>query len=216
MSVTYYPPLSADRPARLVVLASGGGSNLAALLQACGEQDYGARVLAVVTDRAHTGAQALAEQAGIAHATCRVSDYPSRAQWDLALSEQVASYRPDLVISAGFLKLCGPEFLTRFAGRYLNTHNSLLPAFPGIHGPRDALSYGVKVAGATLFFVDEGIDTGIIIAQTCVPVEFGDSHDALLERIKVAERAQLVETIGKLCRQGWTIAGRQAACGDQR
>lgn len=216
MSVTYYPPLSATRPARLVVLASGGGSNFAALINACADEAYGAKIVALITDRDGTGAQTLAAEHTIAHASCRVRDFDTRAQWDEALTELVASHQPDLVISAGFLKLCGPAFVTRFAGRYLNTHNSLLPAFPGIHGPEDALSYGVKVAGATLFFVDEGVDTGIIIAQTCVPVHFGDSHEALLERIKTAERTQLVATVGALCRNGWTIAGRQAATGDQR
>ncbi|MDO5727980.1 MAG: formyltransferase family protein, partial [Bowdeniella nasicola] len=95
-------------------------------------------------------------------------------------------------------------------------HNSLLPSFPGIHGPRDALAYGVKITGATLFIVDEGVDTGIILAQVAVPVHFGDDHDTLLERIKVAERAQLVTVVGTMCREGWTIAGRHATPGDRR
>ncbi|MDO5700949.1 MAG: phosphoribosylglycinamide formyltransferase [Bowdeniella nasicola] len=208
------PPLSSeDRPARLTVLASGGGSNLAALLAACEEQTYGARVVAVGTDRHGTGAADLACQAGIRHFTCRVADYADRAAWDEALTAEVAREAPDLVISAGFLKLCGPAFLRAFAGRYVNTHNSLLPAFPGIRGPADALAYGVKLAGATLFVVDEGIDTGVVLAQVAVPVHFEDDADTLLERIKVAERRQLVDTIGQMCREGWTIRGRLAKIG---
>jgi phosphoribosylglycinamide formyltransferase 1 len=121
----------------------------------------------------------------------------------------VAEYRPDLVVSAGFLKLVGPYFLAAFGDRYVNTHNSLLPAFPGIHGPRDALAYGVKVAGATLFFADAGVDTGPIIAQVAVPVLDDDDEGALTERIKEAERRQLVEQVGRLVRKGWTITGRK-------
>ena len=113
------------------------------------------------------------------------------------------------MISAGFLKLVGPDFLAEFAGRYLNTHNTLLPAFPGIHGPRDALAYGVKITGATLFFVDAGVDTGPIVAQVAVPVLDDDDEETLTERIKEAERRQLVEQVGRLVRDGWTITGRK-------
>jgi phosphoribosylglycinamide formyltransferase-1 len=143
----------------------------------------------------------------------RVGDYPDRAAWDRALTESVATYDPDLVVSAGFLKLAGEAFLTRFGGRYLNTHNALLPAFPGIHGPREALAYGVKITGATLFVVDEGVDTGQIIAQVAVPVLDDDTEDTLTERIKEAERAQLVEYVGRMARNGWTISGRKVTVG---
>lgn len=197
------------RTCRLVVLASGGGSNLAALLEACADQAYGAEVVAVGADRHGIGALDIAAKAGVPTFVERVKDYPERADWDRALAEAVAAHEPDLVISAGFLKLVGPAFLARFAGRYLNTHNALLPAFPGIHGPRDALAYGVKIAGATLFFVDEGVDTGPIIAQVAVPVEADDTEETLTERIKVAERAQLVEHVGRLAREGWTISERK-------
>jgi phosphoribosylglycinamide formyltransferase-1 len=138
----------------------------------------------------------------------KVKSYAERADWDRALTESVAAYKPDLVISAGFLKLVGPTFLAAFAGRYLNTHNSLLPSFAGMHGPADALAYGVKIAGATLFVVDDGVDTGPIIAQVAVPVQPDDDVATLTERIKVAERAQLVDAIGRMARQGWTISGR--------
>ena len=140
---------------------------------------------------------------------CRLGDFAERAEWDAELTRLCVEYKPDLVISAGFLKLVGPSFLAEFDGRYVNTHNALLPAFPGIHGPRDALAYGVKVAGATLFFVDAGVDTGPIIAQTTVPVFDDDTEDTLTERIKQAERRQLVEYVGRLVREGWTCTGRK-------
>jgi phosphoribosylglycinamide formyltransferase-1 len=138
-----------------------------------------------------------------------VREYTTRQEWDRALTARVAEHEPDLVISAGFLKLVGPDFLARFGDRYLNTHNALLPAFPGIHGPRDALAYGVKISGATLFFVDAGVDTGPIVAQVAVPVRDDDTVESLTERTKQAERAQLVEYVGRLVRVGWTITGRK-------
>ncbi|WBC02274.1 phosphoribosylglycinamide formyltransferase [Micromonospora sp. WMMA1976] len=195
--------------ARLVVLVSGSGSNLQALLDATADPGYGARVVAVGADRDGIAGLDRAAAAGVPSFVERVKDHPTRADWDKALTAQVAEHRPDLVISAGFLKLVGPEFLAAFGDRYLNTHNTLLPAFPGIHGPRDALAYGVKVTGATLFFVDAGMDTGPIVAQVAVPVHDDDDEDTLTERIKSAERRQLVEQVGRLVREGWTITGRK-------
>lgn len=191
------------------MLVSGTGSNLAALLDACADPSYGATVVAVGADRDGIRALDLAAGAGVPAFVERVKDHPERADWDRALAERTAEHAPDLVVSAGFLKLVGPAFLSRFGDRYLNTHNALLPSFPGIHGPRDALAYGVKVTGATLFFVDEGVDTGPIVAQVAVPVLDEDTEDTLTERIKVAERAQLVEYIGRLAREGWTINERK-------
>ncbi|MBC9004945.1 phosphoribosylglycinamide formyltransferase [Micromonospora aurantiaca (nom. illeg.)] len=195
--------------ARLVVLVSGSGSNLQALLDATADPGYGARVVAVGADRDGIAGLDRAAAAGVPSFVERVKDHPTRADWDKALAARVAEHRPDLVISAGFLKLVGPEFLAAFGDRYLNTHNTLLPAFPGIHGPRDALAYGVKVTGATLFFVDAGMDTGPIVAQVAVPVHDDDDEDTLTERIKSAERRQLVEQVGRLVREGWTITGRK-------
>ena len=143
----------------------------------------------------------------------RVGDFPDRDAWDAALTAEVAAFSPGLVVSAGFLKLAGARFLTEFDGKFLNTHNSLLPAFPGIRGPLDALEYGVKFAGATLFIVDAGVDTGVIVAQCVVPVEPEDTVEDLTERIKVAERAQLVETVGRMSRGGWTVTGRRCHVG---
>jgi formyltetrahydrofolate-dependent phosphoribosylglycinamide formyltransferase len=198
-----------ESPARIVVLISGSGSNLQALLDACADPGYGARVVAVGADRDGIAGLERARAAGVPTFVDRVRDYPSREDWDRALTEHVAAYRPDLVVSAGFLKLVGPHFLDAFGGRYINTHNSLLPAFPGMHGPRDALAYGVKITGATLFFVDSGVDTGPIIAQVAVPVLEDDDEETLTERIKQAERRQLVEQVGRLVRHGWTISGRK-------
>ncbi|MEV5963263.1 phosphoribosylglycinamide formyltransferase [Kribbella sp. NPDC051952] len=203
------PVAPAPDPARLVVLVSGSGSNLQALLDACADPAYGAQVVAVGADRDGIAGLDRAEAAGVPSFVHKVKDHAERADWDRALTASVASHKPDLVVSAGFLKLVGDDFLAAFGDRYINTHNALLPAFPGIHGPRDALAYGVKVAGATLFFVDGGVDTGPIIAQVVVPVEDDDTEDTLTERIKEVERRQLVEWVGRLVREGWTITGRK-------
>lgn len=194
---------------RLVVLISGAGSNLAALIAAERAGTLGAQVVAVVADRPSAGGLALAVAAGIPTLVERMRDYPDRNVWDRMLTDRIAVFAPDLVISAGFLKLVGPAFLERFGDRYLNTHNTLLPAFPGMRGPADALAYGVKITGATLFFVDDGVDSGPILAQVAVPVLDGDTVDTLTERIKVAERHQLVEQVGQLARHGWTVTGRR-------
>jgi phosphoribosylglycinamide formyltransferase-1 len=121
----------------------------------------------------------------------------------------VAAWQPDLVVSAGFLKLVGPRFLARFGGRFVNTHPALLPSFPGMHGPADALAHGVKVSGATLFLVDEGVDTGAIIAQRAVEVADDDTTESLHERIKQVERSMVVDVIGSMARKGWTINDRK-------
>ncbi|MFY1697731.1 MULTISPECIES: phosphoribosylglycinamide formyltransferase [unclassified Solwaraspora] len=199
--------------ARLVVLVSGSGSNLQALLDATADPAYGAEVVAVGADRDGIAGLDRAAAAGVPTFVTRVGDHPTRADWDAALTDQVAAYRPDLVVSAGFLKLVGARFLDAFGDRYVNTHNSLLPAFPGMNGPRDALAYGVKLAGATLFFVDAGVDTGPIVAQVAVPVEPDDDEASLTERIKQAERAQLVEYVGRLVRHGWSISHRKVTIG---
>jgi formyltetrahydrofolate-dependent phosphoribosylglycinamide formyltransferase len=202
-----------DRPraaaARLVVLVSGTGTNLQALLDASAEAAYGGKVVAVGADRRGTLAVERAQAAAIPTFELPVDEFASRDDWDAALAARVASYEPDLVVSAGFMKLAGPAFLARFGGRFINTHPALLPAFPGMHGPRDALAHGVKITGATLFVVDAGVDSGPIVAQTMVPVENDDTVDSLHERIKTAERIMLVETVGRMVREGFTITGRK-------
>ncbi len=197
----------------VVVLVSGSGTLLQALLDAAQDPAYGVRIAAVGADRPVIEGLARAERAGIPTFVCRVKDHPDRAAWDEALTEQVAAYEPALVISAGFLKLVGERFLESFGGRYLNSHNALLPSFPGIHGPRDALEYGVKLSGATLFVVDAGVDTGAIVAQCAVPVHDDDTVDTLTDRIKDAERPQLVEWVGRMARDGFTVDGRHVRIG---
>ncbi|MEO6821036.1 MAG: phosphoribosylglycinamide formyltransferase [Candidatus Nanopelagicales bacterium] len=194
---------------RLVVLVSGAGTNLQALLDAMTDPTYPAEVVAVGADRADTGGVARAQQAGLPTFVLRVQDFVSRADWDVALASAVGQYEPDLVVSAGFLKLAGEAFLRRFGGRYVNTHPSLLPAFPGMRSAQDALDYGVKVAGATLFVVDDGIDTGPILGQAVVGVRDDDDAPALHERIKTVERTLLVDVVGRMARDGWTINGRK-------
>jgi phosphoribosylglycinamide formyltransferase-1 len=200
-------------PARLVVLVSGSGTNLQALLDACSDPAYGARVVAVGADRDGILALERAEQAGVPTFVARVKDYSSREHWDRAFADKVAAFEPDLVVSAGFMKLAGAAFLEKYAGRYVNTHPALLPAFPGMHGAADALAYGVKVTGATLFVVDSGVDTGPIVAQAVVPVEDDDDVEVLHERIKVAERAMLVDSVGRMAREGFTIRDRKVRFG---
>ena len=201
--------MSGVPPARLVVLVSGSGTNLQALLDACADPAYGAEVVAVGADRDGVEGLARAERYRVPVFVTRVGDFAARVDWDTALTSACRSFDPDLVVSAGFLKLVGPAFLDAFGGRYVNTHNALLPAFPGIHGPRDALAYGVKIAGATLHLVDSGVDTGPIVAQVAVPVLDDDTAETLTERIKEAERGQLVEFVGRMARHGWTINGRK-------
>ncbi len=196
-------------PAPVVILVSGGGTLLQALIDASADPAYGVRIVAVGADREDIEGLARADRAGIPTFVCRLGDYETRDLWDEALADAVEEYRPDLVISAGFLKLVGDAFLAKFGGRYLNSHNALLPSFPGIHGPRDALAYGVKVTGATLFIVDSGVDTGAIVAQVAVPVEPDDDEDRLTERIKEAERPQLVACVGRMAREGYTVDGRK-------
>jgi phosphoribosylglycinamide formyltransferase 1 len=193
--------------ARLVVLVSGAGTNLQALLDACADPGYGATVVAVGADRDSIAALDRAKAAGIPTFTVKVGDFATRADWDRALADACERYRPDLIVCAGFMKLVGQAFLARFSGRCLNTHPALLPSFPGMHGVRDALGYGVKVTGCTVFLVDEGVDAGPVLAQAAVPVHDDDDEASLHERIKVAERALLVGTVGRMAREGWSVNG---------
>ena len=199
--------------ARLVVLVSGEGTNLQALIDACRDADYGAQVVAVGADRGMINALARADRADIPTFTVRVADYPARGDWDVALAAACAGHAPDLIVLAGFMKLVGQPFLDSFGGRCVNTHPALLPSFPGPHGVRDALAHGVKVTGCTVFIVDAGVDAGPIVAQACVPVADDDDEATLHERIKVTERALLVSTVGRMVRKGWSVQGRKVRVG---
>jgi phosphoribosylglycinamide formyltransferase 1 len=196
-------------PARIVVLVSGSGTNLQALIDACADPAYGAEIVAVGADRTVCLGLERAEKAGIPTFALRVKDCVSRDAWDRALRDEVAEHTPDLVVLAGFMKLVGADFLAEFGGRVINTHPALSPSFPGMHGPRDALAYGVKVTGCTVFFVAAGVDDGPVVAQSAVPVLEGDDEETLHERIKTAERALLVDVVGRLARSGWTIDDRK-------
>ena len=208
-------PLPADpergEAARAVVLISGTGTLLQALIEASRSPGYGVQVVAVGSDRHGVAGIARAAAVGIPTFVQSVADYPTRSDWDRALTKEVAAYAPDLVVSAGFLKLVGPEFLSAFGGRTINTHPALLPSFPGIHGPQDALAYGVKISGATVFLVDAGVDTGVILAQAAVPVVEDDTVETLHERIKVAERELLVDITHRLATRRWRVENRKVA-----
>ncbi|PUB29920.1 formyltetrahydrofolate-dependent phosphoribosylglycinamide formyltransferase [Promicromonospora sp. AC04] len=206
-------PVESSSAKRLVVLASGGGSNLAALLAAHGDAAYGARVVGVVTDRPTAGALDLAHDAGVASAVVSMKDFDDRAAWNDGVLEAVSVFQPDYLVLAGFMRILAPSVVRRFEGRMINTHPALLPSFPGAHGVRDALAHGVKVTGCTVHLVDDGVDTGPIIAQTAVPVFDNDDEPTLTERIKVAERALLVETVGRIAREGLSLTGRKASIG---
>ena len=198
---------------RVVVLVSGAGSNLAALLAAHGDDASGARVVGVVSDKAAAGGLEIARAAGIPTAVVAPADFEDRAAWDRALARSVSVFSPDLVVSAGFMRILGAAFLTEFGGRTVNTHPALLPSFPGAHGVRDALAYGVRVTGATFHVVDAGVDTGPIIAQTVVEVRDDDDEESLHERIKVAEREMLVTQVGKVARGGLRVEAGRAVVG---
>ena len=191
--------------ARLVVLVSGAGTNLQALIDASAAPGYGATVVAVGADRDGIVALGRAAAAGIPTFIRKVGEFTARDAWDEALALECARYEPDMIVCAGFMKLVGKPFLARYAGRCINTHPALLPSFPGMHGVRDALAYGVKVTGCTVFLVDEGIDAGPVLAQAAVPVHDDDDEATLHERIKVAERALLVDTVGRMAREGWSV-----------
>lgn len=198
-------------PARLVVLASGTGSLLNSLLEAT-VGDYPARVVAVGADR-NCPAVEIASAASLPTFTVRLGDYPSRDAWDAAVTEATVAHSPDLIVSAGFMKILGPQFLSRFCGRTLNTHPALLPAFAGAHAVPDALAYGVKVSGCTVHLVDAGMDTGPILAQEPVAVLDGDTEETLHERIKVIERRLLADVVAAIATRGVTWIGRKATLG---
>ncbi|MEU5691230.1 phosphoribosylglycinamide formyltransferase [Actinosynnema sp. NPDC020468] len=203
--------LRLPNPARVVVLVSGSGTLLQALLDAAADPGYPAEVVAVGADREGIEGLARADRAGVPGFAVKLRDHADRAAWDTALTDAVDAHRPDLVVSAGFMKITGPVFLARFGGRMLNTHPALLPAFPGAHPVRDTVDYGAKVSGATVHLVDGGVDSGPILAQEAVVVGDDDDVDSLHERIKVVERRLLVDVVARLAREGCTVNGRKVS-----
>ena len=184
-------------PARVVVLASGSGSTLQALLDA---GDPAFAVVAVGSDRPAATALQRARAGGVATFTVPPADHADRPAWDAALAAAVAAHEPDLVVLAGFMRIVGAPLLEAFGGRIVNTHPALLPSFPGAHGVRDALAHGVKVTGCTVHLVDAGVDTGPILDQAAVRVLEDDDEASLHERIKDHERTLLVDVVGRLAR----------------
>lgn len=201
--------------ARVVVLVSGTGTNLAALLAAHAEPAYGARVVGVVSDRPGAGGLEVARAAGVPTAVVAPADFPDRTAWDCGLAQAAAVFDPALVVTAGFMRILGPAFLGRFTDRVVNTHPALLPAFPGAHAVRDALAHGAKVTGCTVHVVDAGVDSGPIIAQRAVDVRDDDDEAALHERIKAVERTLLVDVVGRIARGGMRLDGRHVRFGDE-
>ncbi len=198
-------------PARVVVLVSGSGTLVQSLLDAAADRDYPATVVAIGSDRDGIEGLQRARRHGVPAFTVAPASFPDRARWDRALADAVEAHRPDLIVSAGFGRLLGPEFLARFPSRIINTHPALLPAFPGPHPVRDTLAYGVKVTGATVHLVDAGVDSGPVLAQRTVAVRSGDTEAVLHERIKTVERRLLVDTVAALACHGATVGGREVS-----
>lgn len=202
-----------DSPVPVVVLVSGSGTNLQALIDASQGNATPWQIVAVGADRPGIAGLERAESAGIPTFVCAVKDYPQRSEWDTALADHLISALPEAndgrrwVVSAGFMKILGTKVLNEFT--VLNTHPALLPSFPGAHGVRDAMAYGAKVTGATLHFVDEGVDTGPIVSQRVVAINGDDTEDSLHERIKVAERDMLVRGLTSLLSTGFTLSDRK-------
>lgn len=195
-----------NSPAGIVVLVSGSGTLLQALIDASLDPAYGVRIIAVGADRDDIEGLRRAERAGIETFVCRVRDFPDRFTWDAALADEIASRTPDFVVTAGFMKLLGPATLGERV--ILNTHPALLPSFPGAHAVRDAMAHGVKVTGTTAHLVDAGVDTGPILAQRAVEILDDDTEETLHERIKVQERELLVDLVGRLGRDEIGLPGR--------
>ena len=183
--------------ARVAVLLSGTGSLCAALLSAADDPSYPAAVVAVGADREAEGLEH-ARRRGIPTFVCTLREHPDRNSWDRTLADTLVAFGPDLVVSAGFMKIVGPVVLEAFGGRLINTHPALLPAFPGAHAVRDALAAGVDVTGTTVHLVDAGVDTGPVLAQREVAIRPGDDEASLHERIKDVERQLLVQTVAEL------------------
>jgi phosphoribosylglycinamide formyltransferase-1 len=199
--------------ARVVVLVSGTGTLLQALIDAAADPAAVHRVAGVVADRADAGGLDRARAARIPTAVVAPADFPDRAAWDAGIARAVAVFKAELVVLAGFMRILGAPYLDRFGARTVNTHPALLPSFPGANAVRDALAHGVKVTGASVILVDAGTDTGPIVAQRAVDVLDDDDEASLHERIKVVERQLLVDVVGRMARRGWQVTDRKVRLG---
>ena len=172
---------------RIVILISGRGSNMEAIVQACAEQAWPAQVVAVLANRPGAGGLQFAAARGIATAVVDHKSFPTREGFDTALADAIDAFAPDLLLLAGFMRILGAAFVRRYEGRMLNIHPSLLPAFPGLHTHRRALEAGCKAVGATVHFVTPELDHGPIVMQSVVPVRPGDDEHALAARVLATE-----------------------------
>jgi phosphoribosylglycinamide formyltransferase-1 len=197
-----------SEPLRVAVLASGRGSNFRALAEAAASGRIPAAVVVLVTDRAGAGALAIARELGIEAVVLPPGQHPSREAHDKAIAV-LEERRVGLVCLAGYMRLLGPGFVEHFAGRLLNIHPSLLPAFPGLHPQRQALEYGARVSGATVHFVDEGVDTGPIVLQAVVPVMDEDTEATLADRILVEEHRLYPEAVRLFALGRLEVRGRR-------
>ena len=191
------------------VLASGRGSNLQSLLDACAAPDFPARVVVVISDREHAPALERARAAGVEAVWINPKDFVSRESFDLTLVRELEKREVALVCHAGFMRILSPAYVQAFAGRALNIHPSLLPAFPGLHAQRQALEHGVRVAGATVHFIDEGVDTGPIVLQASVPVLANDTEETLSARILVEEHRLYPAAVRLFAEGRLTLVGRR-------
>jgi phosphoribosylglycinamide formyltransferase-1 len=191
------------------VLVSGTGTLLQALLDAAADPATPFRIAGVVSDRPDAGGLDRARAAGVPTAVVAPKDFPDRAAWDAGVARAVRVFSPALVVLAGFMRILGATYLAEFGDRTVNTHPALLPSFPGAHGVRDALDHGVKVTGTSVILVDEGTDTGPIVAQRAVEVRDDDDEVTLHERIKVVERELLVDVVSRMAARGWQVNDRK-------
>lgn len=198
---------------RIVVLISGQGSNMDAIMRASEAEDWPARVVAVISNRADARGLALAKARGIATAVVDHKAHADRASFDAALAEAIDAHAADLVVLAGFMRILTPGFVQRYEGRMMNIHPSLLPSFAGLHTHRRALEAGCKLAGATVHFVSAQLDHGPIVAQAAVPVLAGDDEGALARRVLVAEHVLYPRAVGWFVRDQLRLAdGRVTHC----
>jgi phosphoribosylglycinamide formyltransferase-1 len=196
-------------PVALGVLASGRGSNLQAILDACAQPGFPARVAVVISDRERAAALERARAAGVEALWVDPEAFADREAFDQALVRELEKRGVGLVCHAGFMRILSPAYVRAFAGRALNVHPALLPAFPGLHAQRQALAHGVKVTGATIHFVDEGVDTGPIVLQAAVPVREDDTEEALASRILAEEHRLFPEAIRLFAEGRLEVTGRR-------
>ncbi|WP_430240729.1 phosphoribosylglycinamide formyltransferase [Neorhizobium sp. DAR64861/K0K2] len=201
--------LASVQKKRVVVFISGGGSNMLSLADACESPDFPAEIVAVISDKPQAGGLAKANARGIQTLAFERKSYAGKAEHEAAILEALEEIAPDIICLAGYMRLISGDFISRYEGRILNIHPSILPLFPGLHTHQRALDAGMKVAGCTVHFVTEGMDEGPIVAQACVPIENGDTPDTLAARVLTVEHQIYPEALALLATGGVSLrAGR--------